>query len=131
MAEAYLEHVNVTVSDPEKTAKLLCELFDWRIRWRGDAIHNGRSIHVGGSDSYVVVYSKGEPPADTVDSYSTRGGLNHIAVVVDDLDKIEARVVAAGFETFSHADYEPGRRFYFRDDNDIEFEIVSYAPKPA
>ncbi|HAI29601.1 MAG TPA: glyoxalase, partial [Thalassospira sp.] len=25
------------------------------------------------------------------------------------------------------ADYEPGRRFYFRDENDIEFEVVSYA----
>jgi catechol 2,3-dioxygenase-like lactoylglutathione lyase family enzyme len=131
MAEAYLEHVNVTVLDPEKTAKLLCQLFGWRIRWRGDAIHGGHSIHVGGNDSYVVVYAQGERPEDPVDSYSTRGGLNHLAVVVEDLDETEDRVVSAGFEPHSHADYEPGRRFYFRDENDIEFEIVSYVPKLA
>ena len=35
MSQAMLEHVNVTVTDPEKTAALLCELFDWRIRWQG------------------------------------------------------------------------------------------------
>ncbi|HCK17946.1 MAG TPA: glyoxalase, partial [Thalassospira sp.] len=39
----------------------------------------------------------------------------------------EAKIKADGIETFNHADYEPGRRFYFRDENDIEFEVVSYA----
>ena len=46
--------------------------------------------------------------------------------VVDDLDATEARILAAGIETFSHADYEPGRRFYFNDADGIEFEVVSY-----
>ena len=32
---------------------------------------------------------------------------------------------AAGFEPHSHADYEPGRRFYFRDHDSIEWEVVS------
>ena len=131
MAEAYLEHVNVTVTDPEKTANQLCQLFGWHIRWRGDAIHGGLSIHVGGKDSYVVVYSKGKAPADAIDSYATRGGLNHIAVVVDDLDATEARVIAAGYEPFSHGDYEPGRRFYYEDGDGIEFEVVSYASRTA
>jgi hypothetical protein len=45
---------------------------------------------------------------------------------VDDLAETEARVVAAGLETFSHGDYEPGRRFYFFDPDGIEYEIVSY-----
>ncbi len=34
---------------------------------------------------------------------------------------------AAGLEPFGHDDYDPGRRFYFFDDNGIEFEVVSYA----
>lgn len=46
--------------------------------------------------------------------------------MVDDLDEIERRVVAAGLEPFSHGDYEPGRRFYFFDYDRIEYEIVSY-----
>ncbi len=126
MTEAFLEHVNVTVSDPAKTADRLCRLFGWRIRWQGDAIHGGSTIHVGSQSSYIAVYAKGEQSGPRDDSYSTRGGLNHIAVVVDDLDDVEARVLEAGYETHSHADYEPGRRFYFHDEDGIEFEVVSY-----
>lgn len=51
--------------------------------------------------------------------------------VVDDLDATEKKVAAAGFEPHSHADYEPGRHFYFHDDDGIEFEVVSYARVPA
>lgn len=126
MGNATLEHVNVTVSDPRKTADRLCQLFGWHIRWQGDAIHGGSSIHVGSDDNYVAVYTHAAPINDNVDSYVTRGGLNHIGIVVDDLDAVEDKVLAAGYKTHSHADYEPGRRFYFRDDDEIEFEVVSY-----
>jgi len=54
------------------------------------------------------------------------GGLNHIGVVVEDLDAVEAKVLAAGLKTTNHGDYEPGRRFYFHDHDGIEFEVVSY-----
>ncbi len=55
-----------------------------------------------------------------------RGGLNHWAVVVDDLDAVEERVISEGFTPKSHADYEPGRRFYFYDNDGIEIEVVQY-----
>lgn len=123
---AMLEHVNITVSDPEKTAARLCDLFGWKIRWQGSAKNNGRTVHVGNDDSYVAVYSMGAAKNTAATSYVTVGGLNHIGVVVDNLDEVEAKVVAAGFEPHSHADYEPGRRFYFDDEDGIEFEVVSY-----
>lgn len=126
MTAAFLEHVNVTVSDPEKTAKMLCDLFDWHIRWQGDSIDGGKTIHVGEEKSYVAVYSNPKAQSDPSVSYYTRGGLNHIAMVVNNLDATEKRVLAAGFETTNHGDYEPGRRFYFHDHDGIEFEIVSY-----
>lgn len=128
MTEVTLEHVNITVDDPSKTAERLCSLFDWRIRWQGDAIHAGRSVHVGAEGSYIALYRHPENLAGNADSYGTRGGLNHVGVVVDDLDDVEARVREMGYEPHSHADYEPGRRFYFRDDDEIEFEVVSYSP---
>lgn len=53
--------------------------------------------------------------------------LNHVGILVDDLDDIERRVVAAGLIPFAHAVYDPGRRFYFLDYDGTEFEIVSYA----
>ncbi len=126
MTPSTLEHVNITVSDPEKTANLLCTLFDWHIRWFGDAKNGGTTYHVGSDDTYLAVYAENSEDKSAYDSYHTRGGLNHIGVVVDDLDEVEARVRVAGFATHSHADYEPGRRFYFNDSDNIEFEIVSY-----
>lgn len=59
MNSAILEHVNVTVSDPEKTATLLSDLFNWHIRWSGDSINGGKTIHVGSEGSYVALYSPG------------------------------------------------------------------------
>ena len=129
MNSAILEHVNVTVSDPEKTAALLSDLFNWHIRWSGDSINGGKTIHVGSEGSYVALYSPGGETTVTGSSYENLGGLNHIAVVVNDLDVIEARVKSAGFTASNHGDYEPGRRFYFHDHDNIEYEVVSYAPK--
>ena len=127
MTDAMLEHVNVTVSDPLKTAERLSLLFGWRIRWQGEAIHGGHSVHVGADDSYVALYRRPEKLGDNADSYRTQGGLNHIGVLVDDLDNVEAKVLQLGYEPHSHADYEPGRRFYFHDEDQIEFEVISYA----
>lgn len=125
---AQLEHVNVTVSDPDATAAMLCDLFGWHVRWRGEAIHGGLTVHVGTDDTYLAVYTgpgrQAQSEADT--SYLQRGGLNHIGVVVDDLDAVETKVKGLGHQTYSHADYEPGRRFYFRDGDGVEIEVVSY-----
>lgn len=121
-----LEHVNLTVSDPERTAALLVDLFDWHVRWKGGSIHAGQTIHVGTDTDYLALYTMPESTTDPVDSYRQVAGLNHIAIVVDDLDALEQRVIDAGFEPTNHADYEPGRRFYFRDHDNVEFEVVSY-----
>ena len=125
MPQATLEHINFTTTDPKATANRLCSLFDWKIRWEGGAIHEGFTVHVGSKDSYLAIYSKGNP-GEAGNSYDTKAGLNHIGIVVEDLDLIEKRVKDAGFETHSHANYEPGKRFYFHDPDGIEFEIISY-----
>ena len=48
------------------------------------------------------------------------------AIITDDIDKMEQAVLARGFQTSNHGDYEPGRRFYFHDADNIEFEVVQY-----
>ena len=131
MSKAILEHVNITVSDPVKTANRLCDLFGWYIRWQGEAKMGGTTVHVGSDDSYIAVYSLGVPTDPETETYAMRGGLNHVGVLVEDLDCTEDRVLKAGYKTHSHADYDPGRRFYFDDDDGIEFEVVSYEPVAA
>lgn len=121
-----LEHLNITVSDPHKTAAWIERVFGWSIRWEGPGMETGYSIHIGGKDSYVALFTFPETPGPKDESYVTKGGLNHWAVTVDDLDATEARVKAEGFTPFSHANYEPGRRFYFNDHDGIEIEVVQY-----
>lgn len=126
MTATRIEHANITVTDPPKTAAWLTEVFGWHIRWQGEAISSGYTIHIGTDDDYLALYTPKVPLDPGHSSYTMRGGLNHIGIVVDDLDAVEARVIAAGFTPTSHGDYEPGRRFYFRDHDAIEFEIVAY-----
>ncbi|WP_299830315.1 VOC family protein [uncultured Roseobacter sp.] len=121
-----LEHANYTVSDGEATAAWMQELFGWHIRWKGDATSGGQSIHVGSDTQYLALYTPAQDTSEKVDSYTTRGGLNHIAVVVEDIDAMEEAVKKVGFTTGNHADYEPGRRFYFHDHDNIEYEVVQY-----
>ncbi|MEL6609433.1 MAG: VOC family protein [Pseudomonadota bacterium] len=122
-----LEHVNMTVPDNAKTAAWMQDVFGWHIRWQGDGMGGaGSTIHVGTDTSYIALYSPNGDTQPTVDTYHTSAGLNHVALVVDDLDAAEDRVKAAGFTPQSHADYEPGRRFYFYDDDGLEFELVQY-----
>ena len=123
---ARLEHLNFTVSDPHKTAAWIARVFGWSIRWEGPGMETGYSIHVGNDDTYVALFRFEGDQSDLPDSYHTKGGLNHWAVVVDDLEATAAKIKAEGFKIGEHYDYEPGRRFYFYDGDGIEVEVVQY-----
>jgi len=120
-----LEHVNLTVSDTARTARLINAVFGWEERWRGPSRDGGTTIHIGPDRQYLALY---QPPAGVRATAFDKGRpFNHVGIEVEDLAATEARVVAAGLVPFSHDDYVPGRRFYFFDPDGIEFEIVSYA----
>lgn len=121
-----LEHVNYTVKDPDATAAWMQDVFGWHLRWSGPGMTHGRTVHVGTDEAYVALFAYGADQSSGSDSYRTTGGLNHIAVVTDDLDSVQDRVIAAGFTPGNHQDYEPGRRFYFHDNDAIEYEVVQY-----
>ncbi len=125
MSEPRIEHVNVTVSDPERAARLMETLFGWHVRWQGPARDGGRTIHVGSDRHYLALYT-GRGVAYAADPFAKGRPLNHIGVEVDDLAAVETKVIAAGLRPFGHDDYDPGRRFYFLDPDGIEYEIVSY-----
>ncbi len=123
---ATLEHTNFTVRDPKASAAWMQQVFGWKTRWEGPAIAGGYTVHVGSAHTYLALYAPSDPKPSGESSYDIVGGLNHVGVLVEDIDATEQEVVKAGFTPKSHADYEPGRRFYFDDDNGIEFEVISY-----
>ena len=121
-----LEHVNVSSPNPQQTSNWMEKVFDLQILWQGETVDNGYTIHIGNADSYFAIYIPGLKITPYQRCYSMSGHVNHIGIVVDDLDEIERCVKSVGFETHIHADYEPGRRFYFYDDTGLEIEVVSY-----
>ncbi len=126
MTHGRLEHVNVTVSDPHQVGALLVQIFDWKVRWEGPAQYGGYSVHVGTEDAYLALYARKTQPA-TEETFRKGQPLNHIGIVVPDLDEAEERVRTAGLKPFGHAEYDPGRRFYFLDCDGTEYEVVSYS----
>ncbi len=123
---AHLEHADLTVCDLKATAAWMENLFGWHVRWQGAALAGGYTVHVGTAQQYLAIYApEGGSKAAAEPPFRT-GSLNHIGVVVDDLDASEKAINAHGFETGNHQDYEPGRRFYFHDDDGIEYEVVQY-----
>ncbi len=138
MSYGKLEHANITVTDPDRSAALFKALLGWEERWRGPSLLGGRTIHVGEPDNggnYIAIYTNDDIQAEAAKNggrrYSKGQPLNHLGLLVDDLDAAEKAVVEAGLEPFSHGDYEPGRRFYFFDWDGIEFELVSYSGDAA
>ena len=131
MANALFEHVNMTVSDPDATADMLARLFGWHVRWNGASKGGGYTVHVGTDSHYVALYRPA--PEDTVEqteedgSYTRAGAVNHLGVLVEDLEEAETRVLEYGIRTHSHQTYDPGSRFYVHDADGIEYEVVSYA----
>ena len=122
---ARIEHVNVTVSDADRTAALMQQLFGWHIRWSGASQNGGHTVHVGTEDQYLAIYS--DPKRSyTAEDFIKGRPLNHVGVEVDDLEAVEAKVVEEGLVPFSHGDYPPGRRLYFLDPDGTEYEVVSY-----
>lgn len=123
MPKGQLEHVNITVTDPERSARLFQKLCGWHERWRGPSQLGGWTIHVGDETAYLAIYTNERAKG----GFAKGVPLNHVGLLVDDLDSAEQVVIEHGLKPFGHGDYEPGRRFYFFDWDGIEFEVVSYA----
>lgn len=122
-----IEHANLTVTDPARSAELFKQLCGWHERWSGPSQTYGHTIHVGSETTYLALYTNDEAAG----GYTKGQPLNHVGLLVDDLDEAEKVVAASGLKPFGHDDYEPGKRFYFYDWDGIEFEVISYAGEPA
>lgn len=121
---SYVEHVNLTVSDLDQTILFLSTaLPDFQIRHR-EIEHEQAWVHIGNDTSYIALSSFGMVPKDE------NHGLNHIGLVVDDVDAVRQRLLAAGYrrghgngEIFEHPFR---RRLYFLDHDGREYEFVQY-----
>ncbi|MCA9299632.1 MAG: VOC family protein [Phycisphaerales bacterium] len=120
----HLEHVNLTVTDLDRAIRLYSDLLGLRVRWRGVGGDGTPAAHLGDDRSYLAFF-EAKAPGRFEKDYGV-AGLNHFAFVVEDLDASCALLRSMGLEPTDVIDYDPGRRVYFRDPDNIEVELVEY-----
>ena len=120
----FIEHVNLTVSDLQRSIDFYRDLFGFEVRWKGTTSDEAPAAHVGDERSYIALFQGNRPSRGDTDY--ERVGFNHFGVVVDDLAAAKQRLQKLGVEPSMEADYEPGRRLYFHDPDGIEVELVEY-----
>jgi len=124
--QANIEHINLSASDPDNTARQLCELFNWKVRWSGASMDDGYTVHGGSQSSYVAIYKNDPLYVHTQRSHNTVHNLNHIGIMVDDLNTIEEKARALGLEPFNHSNYGPCDSFYCYLEDGLEIEVINY-----
>ena len=77
-------------------------------------------------NQYLDFCYPAEPLIQLKDLNSVKGGLKHIGLCVANLATPESAINKMGLIAHSCADYESGRRFYFREDDGARLQIVSY-----
>ncbi len=123
----FLEHVNLTVSDLDRSIDFYCRLLGLTLRWRREAGEDRAAAHVGDDRHYLALF-EARPGSRRPRIDYEAVGLNHFGFVVDDLDAARDRLVSLGVTPHGEADYDPGRRLYFFDPDGIEVELVQYEP---
>lgn len=129
MDTATLEHVNLTVSDLERTLRFVqTALPGWRVRGQGRMDWFGQPIqwlHVGTATTYLALQSGGESQALEWKGHQT--GVKHVGLVVNDLDATVARLTEAGFPLDHWGGTSAYRRSaYFVEPGSVQFEFVQY-----
>jgi len=125
----YLEHVNLSVSDLERSIAFYTELFGFEVRWRGFTSDGQPAAHIGDDRMYLAMF-QAVAPGTAVKDYGAVG-FNHFGFVVDSLDDLRGRLGRMGISPHLEGDYEPGRRLYFHDHDGIEVELVQYEDAPV
>lgn len=122
-----IEHLNITVSNLERSYDFYHKLFGFYKRWEGVAIGEVgevRAWHLGNDKTYLALF-EAEKPGDAISDYGTPG-VNHFCFEVDDLSQYRKTLDEMNINIHLEANYEPGERIYFVDPDGIEIELVQY-----
>ena len=119
-----LEHVNLTVTDLDRSIAFYCDLLDLHVRWKGPIDDDRLGAHVG-DDSFYLALFQATAPGEVIHDY-LRPGVNHFGFVVADVEAARERLTELGRTVHLEADYDPGHRIYFFDPDGYEVELVEY-----
>lgn len=122
--KAYMEHINLTVTDLDGAIKFFQTAFPhFKVRGGGKR-PGGLWAHVGTDDTYVALTTGvGVNAAHNYDAT----GFNHVGFVVDDVKDLAARLLNAGYtRSYPIQEQQYRIRDYFFDNEGNEYEFVQY-----
>lgn len=121
-----LEHANISVRDLDAAiAFLAVALPEFSIRGGSAAEHPGW-VHFGTDETYLSLTHTPNAEVGKFHRYADLG-VNHIGIVVDDVDAVVARLRDAGYRQSTVMEVTPWRkRYYFFDADDQEWEFIEY-----
>lgn len=84
MSTANRDYASITVSDPDRAAQTLCELFGWRVCSAGPKMKGGHSIRVGTEKTWITlcapVTDDHVPAAKQILASTGTFALNHVGI---------------------------------------------------
>ena len=131
--KTYLEHANITVPDLDEAIDFLITIDpEFKVRHRGVSGSKCEWAHIGTDNSYIALQSP-YPDAEKgrQQHFYRDTGINHLGWVVENLEAVEHRLQAKGYQPLasgqtSDYDEEFRRRTYYYDRAGIEWEIIEY-----
>ena len=124
-----IEHVNITVPNIDAAVSFLKIVApDFDIRKDEKSIDGYRWLHIG-NDEYYFALQEAHLDANPKKQHQTykNYGVNHLALIVADVEKIENELIEAGYSKGIGTPKEQFRkRTYFYDNAGFEWELVEY-----
>lgn len=135
MKPTIIEHANITVPDIDVAFEFLKIVApDFIIRKDESREGSYRWAHIGNDYFYIALQEPHLQKKPTAGSTAYENlGVNHLALIVSDLNKIEKNLIAAGYKKSIDTPVEKFRkRIYYYDNEGFEWELIEYlSDEPA
>ncbi|MEH6578613.1 MAG: VOC family protein [Amphritea sp.] len=124
-----IEHANITVPDIDAAIKFLKIVApDFEVRKDCTPAGSYRWVHIGNEDYYFALQQPhlDAEPEERLTAYKNYG-VNHIGLVVSELQSIESKLLESGYEQSIATPQEHFRkRAYYFDEAGFEWELIEY-----
>lgn len=118
------EHANLSCKNIDASARFYQTLFpDWYVRAEGES-QGCRWMHLGDRQFYLALNH--EPTLERTHELYDTIGINHLGFVIQDGEKMQARLDANGIEYYTMSAAETKFRIYVSDPDGNELELVEY-----
>jgi len=122
-----MEHANLHVRHFDEAVRFLQTAFpDFKVR--SESVRDDvRWMHIGTDETYIALNETRQERDPGSKPYNGNPGVNHLGYEVDDVDALQERLAAAGFEDSTYPNSHPHRkRVYFIDADGNDWEFVEY-----